>query len=856
MVEDVAFGDLETRDLAFAIWRRSLLARGDARTALAVVGEAGQRSSFSYELPVDGAGRPDLAATRWVDLEPLAWRQREIEGEVELAVLDERWRLRWALVPKLGFGDRSRPLGDIVSGLLRGATARPRVVAPLVQAHAAMYGPDLELLVAPWSAGTPPFDPLWAAPPVVLGGVPPVLLGAVPPAVLGEVDFSAPSRVRTPAGLATVWAVRSGESAAALFVIDATPLAMLERLGSFAVGVLLLLLAAAVGGALVAAPLAAVGAALQRTVRSYSKRLVIVFTVLLTVPLFLLFGLVTRAVERHLESEQEERALEAQRSAQRILGEYVLSLDPGFGIDTALDDRLLEWVARVVRHDVNLYWGSGIYASSKRELFAAGILPRRIPAEAWKEIALAGERLARRTTLAGGNEYLELYAPLEIPGVPVRQTQLVLALPLLAQQEELAAETARIRRRALLGLLALCGLLAATGVALARRFTDPIVAIVAGTRRIADGAAELGYRPDEAELEALAEAIDRMAARVAEGRERLLAEKGLVERIVESVTAAIVALDREGNVLLANRFARDRLAARPGQPLADDLRTAGLGELSSAFERARPGDGEQGVAGLFAGQPREWTLVRVPLAGGGEPTELVVVEDVTDVARAQRLEAWAAMARIIAHEIKNPLTPIRLSAEHLREAWARDREHFAAVFERCIENILAQVEELRLTASEFSLFGEIPRMERQPCDLVEVVRDVVDGYRAAPPQGVTIAFDGAAEPLVALADRRLLGRAIRNLIENAVRASSAGGGVEVEVAREEGGAAIRVADRGPGVPPEILARVLEPYFSTQIGGTGLGLPIARRIAEEHGGALALRNVSAGGFEVTITIPLA
>jgi two-component system nitrogen regulation sensor histidine kinase NtrY len=232
-----------------------------------------------------------------------------------------------------------------------------------------------------------------------------------------------------------------------------------------------------------------------------------------------------------------------------------------------------------------------------------------------------------------------------------------------------------------------------------------------------------------------------------------------------------------------------------------------------------------------------------------------VVEDVTDVSHAQRLEAWAAMARIIAHEIKNPLTPIRLSAEHLREAWARDREHFEAVFERCTSNILAQVEELRRTASEFSLYAEIPRSEKRSGELGEIVAEVVDGYRTAPPPGVTIRYQGPSRPLAAELDRRLVGRAVRNLIENALRAQATGGEIEIEVGGEDGTGFVRVADRGPGVAPELLGRILEPYFSTQAGGTGLGLPIARRVAAEHGGELTVRNRAGGGFEVTMTIPL-
>jgi len=411
-----------------------------------------------------------------------------------------------------------------------------------------------------------------------------------------------------------------------------------------------------------------------------------------------------------------------------------------------------------------------------------------------------------------------------------------------------------VRERALMATLAVALAAAAAGALLARRFTRPIHALVDGTRRIADGASSLGFRPGEQELELLAEAIDRMAARIAEGRSRLLDEKRLVERVVENVTAAVVGLDRDGRVLLANELARRWMSASPGELLASCELVVQQPDLARALVRA-PAGGPVTVRLVGAGNDRDWTLVRVPLPGGGEPSELVVIEDVTDVVRAQRLDAWAAMARIIAHEIKNPLTPIRLSAEHLREVWQRDREHFAPVLDRCLDNILAQVEDLRRTASEFSLYSEIPRMEPAAGDLVAAVGEVVEAYRAAPPAGVEILWRPPAGEVRTQFDRRLVTRAVRNLIENAVRASASAGRVEVGVSRDEGGARIRVSDAGPGVEPELLGRILEPYFSTQSGGTGLGLPIARRVAEEHGGSLSLRNRPQGGLEVTVTIPL-
>src|SRR4029079_8727457 len=231
------------------------------------------------------------------------------------------------------------------------------------------------------------------------------------------------------------------------------------------------------------------------------------------------------------------------------------------------------------------------------------------------------------------------------------------------------------------------------------------------------------------------------------------------------------------------------------------------------------------------------------------------LEWTADVLRSQRLQAWAEMARMIAHEIKNQLTPIRLSTEFMAEVHRRDPEHFDEVFDRCVANILQQVDELQEIAQEFSTYSRIPRLEPRPGDLAAAVGELVDTYKTASRPGVERRYHADPPAIPARFDERLLRRAIRNLIENSLRASAGRGELDVRVEQHDGSAEIAVADRGPGVPGELLQRIFDPYFSTHDSGTGLGLPIARRIVEEHGGSIAAHNRPSGGLEVVIMIPL-
>jgi signal transduction histidine kinase len=222
--------------------------------------------------------------------------------------------------------------------------------------------------------------------------------------------------------------------------------------------------------------------------------------------------------------------------------------------------------------------------------------------------------------------------------------------------------------------------------------------------------------------------------------------------------------------------------------------------------------------------------------------------------RTHRLEAWAEMARQVAHDIKNPLTPIQLSAEHLRRVHRDRGAPLSPVLEGCVDSILTQVRLLRQIASEFSAFGTSPAARPAPTSIDELIREVVEPYRLGLDGRVTI--ETGVEPGLppVPVDRMLVGRALTNVIENALHAMP-GGGVLGIYARTEGRAvAITVTDTGVGMDDEAAARIFEPYFSTKTTGTGLGLSIARRNIELHGGSIAVESTKAVGTTVTIVLP--
>jgi nitrogen fixation/metabolism regulation signal transduction histidine kinase len=225
--------------------------------------------------------------------------------------------------------------------------------------------------------------------------------------------------------------------------------------------------------------------------------------------------------------------------------------------------------------------------------------------------------------------------------------------------------------------------------------------------------------------------------------------------------------------------------------------------------------------------------------------------------RTHRLEAWADMARQVAHEIKNPLTPIQLSAEHLRRVHADRGAPLSPVLEGCVESILTQVRLLRQIAAEFSSFAASPTPRPVETSVAGLVSEIVEPYRAGLPAHVTLEVAVDDDLPVLSVDRTLIGRALTNMIENALHAMPGGGSLTIAGSLSPGGGSVRVSirDTGVGMDQGALARIFEPYFSTKAVGTGLGLTIAKRNVELHGGRIEVDSAPGRGTTVTVTLPV-
>ena len=417
------------------------------------------------------------------------------------------------------------------------------------------------------------------------------------------------------------------------------------------------------------------------------------------------------------------------------------------------------------------------------------------------------------------------------------------------------------------------------GLYLARGITDPIAELAEGTREIAAG--NLRYkvqaRADD-EIGVLVDSFNHMTDDLSESKRRLegayldLQDKHTeleerrryIETVMEAITTGVVSFDPDGRVTTINRAAARMFgldeAASVGKPADVVFSRPELVEVATLVQRTRRL--RSGVVERELALTRDGTsvaLVAMATALRGPENEyagaVAVFDDLTELLKAQRLAAWRQVAQRIAHEIKNPLTPIQLSAQRLRRRLGTTPGERELVNE-CTETIIQEVDALKRLVDEFSRFARMPAPVPRPTDVRPLVDGVMTLYRESHPRLSLVARHAAELPMLEV-DPDQVKRAVLNLVDNAVEAVGAAGDVTVETAydAESERVSIVVSDTGPGISAEHKDKLFQPYFSTKVNGMGLGLPIVQEIVAEHGGTIRVEDNQPRGTRFVVEIPV-
>jgi two-component system nitrogen regulation sensor histidine kinase NtrY len=476
--------------------------------------------------------------------------------------------------------------------------------------------------------------------------------------------------------------------------------------------------------------------------RRFSLRLFVAFILVAVVPVAVLEVVVRRFVADRLHRESADQARERAAVAKKAVEDFAFFRRGDSPGQEPVTDAALVWASSLIRNDLDVFDRGRLLASSKRELYASGLMLPRAAGSVYRALVLEGQPTVLRPERIGSFSSLVVSVPVKLGGPEPG----LLSIPQATRQREEEAALEELDRTIRLGTVAFLVVTALLGQSIARRISDPIRDLTRATRRVAEG-------------------------------------------------------DLEARVSTKSR---------------DELR-----ELVDSFNQMA-GDLQQQRA---------------------------------DLERSNRLAAWAEMARQVAHEVKNPLTPIQLSAEHLRRVFGDPGVDFKATLQACTDTILKQVRSLRRIATEFSTFARPTAPAREPQDLGEIVSEAVAPYRAVLPPGVRLDLDLSPGLPAVRADRRLLERAVLNLVENALQAVGEKGTIDVRTRAVDGRLEVEVEDSGPGLPAEVRDRIFEPFFSTKTGGTGLGLALVKKTAQDHGGGVRLDSPAGGRTRAVLWLPV-
>lgn len=517
--------------------------------------------------------------------------------------------------------------------------------------------------------------------------------------------------------------------------------------------------------------------------------------------------------------------------------------------------RLFRQLSGAMGEDLSLFLHGTLQHTNHPQMYRRGHLMRRLPYDQVRRLIAEHQAYATQRHVLGQDELLQAFTAIR----PARSKPFILAISMVP-----GGQANRLRWReqvefAIAVISLILFLMANAAGLIAQRFLKPVKAITRAATRMA--ASPQGDRFHEAipihrqdELQRMVSAFNTMQEKVQWGRRELRRQLALFDVTLQSMSGALIGVNTQGHILVHNQKASDLLCtgSRSMPEKLSDLTSAKI-PLDRLLQPDSPD--ELSFSAGFHQEKRDY-LVKLRSRNTDDPRDvahILVFEDITDALAASRFSAWSDMARRVAHEIKNPLTPIQLEIEHLVHTYAHAPEEFPEELQDSAQQIKKQVDHLRQIATEFGDYARPMQLELKPCDLNEIIDSIVHPYAKTQSR---VQWEMQLNPIPRLhLDRRMLTRALHNIIENAMHAIEDKGTVRVRSFQESETVKLWVEDDGVGIPESDRDRVFDAYFSSKDYGTGLGLAIARKTLEMHHATVRIDPETQQGTRFIITFPI-
>jgi len=613
-------------------------------------------------------------------------------------------------------------------------------------------------------------------------------------------------------------------------------------------------------------------------IRSYLGKSYVRFLITLTIfsiiPILFLSVFAYEHLSGMMSQEVETRGINSLKVVKRYIDLNTLygRVKDEDTIADLITEPLVSDIGKWINRDLNIHYGRGLIATNKQELYFSRLLPPVLNSRLYEKLVYKKELYASTEERIGDLSYLIVGAlvPTENPQKP-----LIITIPLMTEQNRIKQELSDFLRLIIFIVIVLINLFILLSHWLAGRFARPIQRLTEGAEQIAAGDYKVKLdleRKDE--IGSLIKSFNEMTRSLAKQREELFRKTRDLESILSYASTGVVSFTSFGRIITVNPAALKmlRLKGKPEEYIGAELaslfgKKPAFKDLLAAYDEYKRNMKTSLTSDLrmdFKEDSEEKEVVAniviTPMWDESHNlyASLMIIEDVTEIIRSKRLEAWAEMARIIAHEIKNPLTPIQLAAQHLQVVIKDRAENLDEISEECLTTILQKVSELKQFSDDFWHYSELPKLNPEPFNIGKFLEDVVSPYAIAPPEGVKLKIEIPPKTPHVMMDKKLMKQTFINLIENSYHAMHDGGILTIKIdygreRRKAGIVEISVTDTGIGIRTEDLPHVFEPYFSTKEKGVGLGLAIARKTIEEHQGTIAIESRPGEGTSVRVSL---